>query len=258
MGTAMSSDLVRIHHADYQDDLPFWIKHTEGFDPILEVGCGHGRVTLPLLDAGRQVVGVDRDRDSLAYLASVLEDLDDQRRRRISLSRGDILDFQPESPFGSVIVPCNTYSTFSAQDRPRLLDKVSSILRAGGLLIASLPNPRQTAELWAGLRGNERLGDLELERVLIHPGTGYPVQVSSRLRAARESLLWDWIYDHLHPDGSVERYVATVEHFPASFEEILSELEERGFPEVLCLGDYTGEPYGSESPYLIIICRARA
>ena len=42
----MKTELIRIHHAEYQEDIPFWTSLTESKDPILEVGCGHGRVTI--------------------------------------------------------------------------------------------------------------------------------------------------------------------------------------------------------------------
>jgi SAM-dependent methyltransferase len=251
----MISNLVRIHHAAYEDDIPFWISRTEGLDPVLEIGPGHGRVTLPLLEAGRFVVGVDRDSESLAYLTGVLDEFNDQTRQRISLIKSDIFDFQPEVPFGVVIIPCNTYSTFNSEDRSRLLKIVFSSLKEGGQLIASLPNPERMEEIFAELHGTGQVENPDLETVITHPGTGFPVQVSSRVRASSSSLLWDWIYDHLHPNGQVERDVVTVEHFPASRQVILTELREGGFRDVLCLGDYSGELYSSSSPFLIFVCQ---
>jgi len=249
------SELVRIHHADFEDDIPYWIRQTEGDDPILEIGCGHGRVTLPLIAAGRVLVGVDKDSESLSYLRTYLGGIDDETRKRISLIEADILDYQPKTSFGVVIIPCNTYSTFCPEDRPRLLRKVYSWLKEDGVLIASLPNPQQTKEIFSGLHENERNDEPDLEKVITHPETDFPVQVSSRLRATRDSLFWDWIYDHLHPNGQVERFVVTVEHFPRSTVEVLAELEEGGFSDVLCQGDYSGEQFKDSSPYLILICR---
>jgi hypothetical protein len=59
----------------------------------------------------------------------------------------------------------------------------------------------------------------------------------------------------LLPDGQVERNVVTVEHFPRTQEEILTELSDGGFREVSCEGDFIGGKYSDNSPYLIVICR---
>jgi len=251
----MVSDLVRIHHAAYTDDIPFWIEQTEGLDPILEIGCGHGRLTLPLLEVGHHLVGVDRDPKSLAYLGSVIEGLKGEAQQRVRLVRSDILTFHPRVCFACVIIPCNTYSTFNAKDRVLLLEKADSCLRPGGLLVISLPNPLQTQKILKDLREMEASDPPELETVITHPKTGLPVQVSSRLRSGQESLLWDWIYDHLHPNGKVARQVVTAEHFLASREEIKAELEQAGFRDLRCRGNYSGEEYTESSPYLILICQ---
>ena len=251
----MVSNLIRIHHADYQEDLPFWIRQTEGLDPVLEVGCGHGRVTLPLAEAGRVMVGVDSDSDSLDYLRSILEGMSAEIRLRVSLIDTDILDFQPETIFGGVIIPCNTYSTFNVNDRLLLIQKAHTCLKKRGILIISLPNPQGMKEFLTMSRGKDQIEDPDLEDMITHPRTGFPVQVSSRLRTTGESLLWDWIYDHLHPNGLVERAIVTVEHFPTSWEETLAELRRGGFEDVLCQGDFSGGQFHELSPYLILICR---
>jgi SAM-dependent methyltransferase len=251
----MEIDLVQIHHAAYQDDLAFWASLVRNRDPVLEVGCGHGRVTLPLLNSGSRVVGVDLDRTALAYLRQSLGDLPGEDRERIRLVEGDILDFQPEESFGAVIIPCNTISTFSPDSRASLFQKSYSVLGENGLLAASLPNPVQLLEQLADLEGDNELSEPELETVLIHPQSGNPIQVSSRISAVtREpaALRWDWIYDQLTPDGRVNRKTASTVHFPILAEAYRDQLAQAGFRSTSLSGDFDGSPYSEESPYLIL------
>ena len=87
-------------------DLPFWrnlASHAGG--RVLELGCGTGRLTLPLGRAGVSVVGIDRS-------ARMLE----RARKRVTrgrlqslvhLIRGDIraLPFRKRAPFALVMAP---------------------------------------------------------------------------------------------------------------------------------------------------------
>ena len=251
----MKSDLVRIHHAEYLTDIPFWINKTEGYDTVLEVGCGHGRVTLPLAASGRAIVGVDKDSGSISFLKDQLKELDNDVQGRISVIQTDILEYNPDTTFGGVIIPCNTYSTFNAMERSKLIGRILTYLRRDGIFIASIPNPTQTEEVLAELRESDGGELLDLEGMFTHPDTGFPVQVSSRLRAGDGSLLWGWIYDHLQPDGEVERVEVTTEHYPRSEKEFVQELLDGGFREVQSQGDFSGEGYSETSPYLILLCK---
>ena len=58
--------------------------------PVLDLGCGTGRLMLPLLRDGHVVVGVDRARPMLARAAARVARLRAQLRRRALLVRGDL------------------------------------------------------------------------------------------------------------------------------------------------------------------------
>ncbi len=49
---------------------------------------------------------------------------------------------------------------------------------------------------------------------------------------------WDWIYDHLHPDGQVDRYIRSTEHYLTTLETYQQELIEVGFIDIRSLGDF--------------------
>lgn len=56
-------DLYDLMHADQQSDAQFLADLAAGLGEratVLELGCGTGRLLLPLLHAGARVVGLDR------------------------------------------------------------------------------------------------------------------------------------------------------------------------------------------------------
>lgn len=249
------TDLVKIHHADYQEDIPFWITCTEGAEPVLEVGCGHGRVALPLLAEGREIVGVDIDLDAIRSLREDLSRKGPEIRAKAKIIHSDIAKFHPDSPFGAVIIPCNTYSTFTAEERQLLIAKIYECLRPGGVFAAIMPNPVQVHSLYCAIQDHGVQAEPDLETSFPHPETGFPVQVSSKLTIKDKSLGWNWIYDHLHPDGQIDRSIRSTEHYLSTLDTYLHELDRSGFHEILTMGDFDRREYSADSPYLILVAR---
>src|SRR3954468_4836667 len=58
--------------------------------PVLDLGCGTGRLMLPLLRAGHIVVGIDRAPAMRARAAARIDRLAARVRRRALLLRGDL------------------------------------------------------------------------------------------------------------------------------------------------------------------------
>jgi hypothetical protein len=78
-------------------------------------------------------------------------------------------------------------------------------LAPGGIFAASLPNPLRLASLPAR-------GPAEVEETFPHPRTGNPVQVSSAWQRRKDAFTLTWHYDHLLPDGQVERQTVETCH----------------------------------------------
>jgi len=242
-GDKLLARLYHAHHNRHLEDLPFWLELARRYDgSILELGCGSGRVLLPLARQGHRVVGLERDAEMLTVLHEVLTpDLEVQ----VQLVQGDMAAFNLGQRFTLILLPCNTISTLSAVQRRGMLECVRRHLRPDGLFAASLPNP---ALLWR----LPRLAEPEIEESFPHPLDGEPVQVSSGWQRTSRHLIVQWHYDHLLPDGRVERFSTQVRHELALAEDYAAEL---GAAE-LCLvdryGDFDNSAYHLESPYLIL------
>ena len=49
-----------LKYRDLKEDLPFWLDQVEKYgEPVLELGCGTGRITLPLTEKGIAITGLD-------------------------------------------------------------------------------------------------------------------------------------------------------------------------------------------------------
>jgi SAM-dependent methyltransferase len=250
------SDLVRLHHQPYEEDIPFWISRTKDDSLILELGCGHGRVSIPLAKEGKTLVGIDQDWEALSILNSIVESQQPDLKKRIQLIQANLLHFHSPPVFDSVILPCNTFSTFAHTDRMLLLNSVTCSLRPGGSFIASIPNPELGRFLSQSPFDENDFGEAEIESLITHPESGLPVQVRSRMVPTQGGMILEWIYDLLLPDGNVERYIKSTEHYLELPEVYLNEFSSVGLTIEAYLGDFSGDDYDQDSPYLILIAKS--
>lgn len=240
-------DLYHVHHSLYAEDIPFWLSlANECAGAILELGCGSGRVLTRLAEAGHKVYGIELDAGMLSVLQRLLSpDL----RNSVRLIQADFTRFRLERRFGLILLPCNTYSTLGALQRLSLLACVRRCLQAGGRFAFSVPNPQLLKHLPART-------EAEVEEVFSHPVDGEPVQVSSEWRRTRRQFVLTWRYDHLLPDGRVERLSVVVSHELVEIQAYLAELLNAGFGSFVQYGDFDFSAFTPDSPHLILLARA--
>ena len=240
----MSVSLQNIHLGLYSEDIPFWQELArQSSGPILELGCGTGRVLLPLAQIERPVYGIDNERGVLALLRSRITL---NQKKYIRILQADTTAFHFDLHFGLIIAPCNTYSTFSNKTRRRTLSGVRFHLHEDGVFALSLPNPTTIKHLSAR-------SEPEVEEIFAHPLDGEPVQVSSSWERSDRFITVQWHYDHLLPDGGIERSSTQIKHNLISTRDYLAEIRSAGFIINNTYGNYDRLPYRQDSPNLIIL-----
>ncbi len=134
----MSAATTAIWHdvecGSYAADLPLWEELAERCGgPVLELGCGTGRVALHLARRGHEVIGLDRDQELLDVL--------DERADGLELTtlHAEARAFELAQPVGLVLAPTHLLQLLPSQDeRGECLQSAAEALRPGGLLAASI------------------------------------------------------------------------------------------------------------------------
>lgn len=240
----MFPQLYHAHHNRYLEDLPFWLELVaQKGDPVLELGCGTGRVLIPMAGAGYHTIGLDHDFLMLKFLQGNIE----AKTRFLPLIFiADLSSFHLAAKFPLIILPCNTFSTLCETPRKACLGRVCSHLRPAGIFAVSLPNPELLKRLPAQSAA-------EIEDEFTHPQTGNPVQVSSSWKRTKHTFNISWIYDHLLPDGRVEHLVVETVHQMTSVETYMADIQSAGLRLTEIFGDFDRSAYAAESPHLIIL-----
>ena len=126
----------------YEADLPLWEELAENRGgPVLELGCGTGRVALHLARRGLRVIGVDRDHELILELAERAGDLP------VEPVCTDALDLDLDEQVALALAPMQFLQLLrSSESRVRCLERVAAALRPGGLfattLVERLPKPK--------------------------------------------------------------------------------------------------------------------
>ena len=144
---------ARVYDSIYsyvREDIPFYVdlaKKSGG--PVLELGCGTGRVTVPIVEAGVEIVGLDSSAAMLEAASRKLERL--SPGGSVTLARGDMarLPAEYEGRFSLVIVPFRGFlSLLTVPEQEQTLEGVRRSLAHGGRLVFNVfvPDLRMLVE----------------------------------------------------------------------------------------------------------------
>lgn len=240
-------------HAALVEDIPYLLAlAAETGGPILELGCGSGRLLLPLLQAGHRVVGVDNSPQMLARAKAKLAQLPLTQAAQAQLVAGDMrhlaLPGEAMGPFNLIVLPYNTAMHLSPGEIAQTLAGCKRYLAGNGRFLIDVANPFTVAAT-----PNDRM--LTLENVLSDPETGNRVVqfASNWLDDAAQILHVTWLYDASPAAGGpVSRTVAQFAYhylFPHQWQMILADAR---LNLQRMAGDYAGNPFTEESDRLLL------
>ncbi len=251
--TAQYYDLLYASGAP--NDLPLYHElASRQAGPVLELGCGTGRVALALARAGHRVSGLDTSPAMLARLKAKLGDEPAEVRERLRLAEGSMERFSLAERFSLVLAPFRAFQhllTIEAQQA--CLACIREHLAQGGLYLHNVFNPNLALIL-----DNMRRGQVWQQDVCCATPDGGELRRSHLLNygLARQVFDVDWKLEFYNAEG---RLAATeVEHMALRWQyrfEAEHLLALSGFDIVEAYGGYDKRPLDEKAGELIYLCR---
>jgi SAM-dependent methyltransferase len=204
--------------AAYTADLDLWRSlAANAGGPILDLGCGTGRVTLDLAERGFEVTGVDSD----VELVDALRARARERGLSVEAVAADARSFELAATFALVVSPMQVVQLLGGLDgRARMLSSVRRHLEPGGLFAAALANP---FDGWSDTESLPPLPDVREEDGWVYSST------PTGVRRAGNSFAIDRHRQAVSPSGEMTEERATIELDAVHAEELEVEAAAFGF-----------------------------
>ena len=132
------------------NDIAFYVELARGANgPVLELGCGTGRILIPSALAGATITGLDHSELMLAACRHKVDSLPADVRARIVLDAADMTDFSLGRRFGLITIPFRAFShLITVEHQLGCLASVRRHLATDALLVLDVfqPDPKRLVE----------------------------------------------------------------------------------------------------------------
>ena len=245
-----------LEHDQFDDDIDLYRSFAEATGgPVLELGCGSGRLLVPLAEAGYAITGVDRSGVMLARCADALKATDAANQRRVTLVRGEMADAQlPVRDYHLAFIALGTFHHLARLDERRAtLAHLWAHVSPGAMLVIDLAQQEtrrlaQVAELGQVVH-IDTWSDQESGEMLTHT-------LAARQGAEPATLTLTHWYENFRQGGPVTRTCVETTLALITRAEIALLLEATGWHVRRTYGDHDMGEWDDTSPRLIVVAQA--
>ena len=220
--------------------------------PVLELGAGTGRVTLPMAANGISVYALDTDDGMLARLRAKVSASPPEIRSRIAVSHGDMRTFEIAERFPLIVCPFRAFlHNLTESDQLACLSRVQQHLKPGGRFAFNVFHPSLTfmAQHAGALAGTWRWkGTHDIAAggwVTLSEATHYDT-VLQRLHALQR-------YEVYTKDGALERTsmfrIELAYLYPTDIRRLL---KAAGFRDITIKGGFDGREFTQDGEELVV------
>ena len=232
-------------------DVGFYVDEAKGERSVLEIGCGTGRVLLPIARSGVIITGLDSSPSMLTRCGDRVEVEPLEVRKRISLAERDVRNFALPDKFTLAIAPFRILQHLTTiEDQLRCLANVRRHLEPGGRFIFDVFNP-----LFHLLVKDRTIEAEETPEVQLPDGRfmrrNYRIP---RVRFVEQVSEVELIY-YVRTGDSTDRVVQAFEMRWYQRAELAHLLARAGFIVEAVYGGFDKRPLADDAPEIVVVAR---
>jgi SAM-dependent methyltransferase len=224
----------------------------ESGGPVLELGAGTGRITLPVAQSGVRIYALDSDQGMLDALTRKIAAQPKTVQERTVIVNEDMRRFRLTERFALIMAPFRGFlHNLTEEDQLACLRSVREHLRPGGRLVFNVFHPsleymaRNTGAMAGAWRWRETVERPDGGAVVRSEANRYDT-VPQRVHSLHR-------YEEYGPDGTLRR---TLLHrlelaylYPGDIRRLL---EHAGFQAIRIDGGFDGRPFEKDADELVI------
>ena len=236
-------------YSDRKDDIEFYVELAgQASAPVLECGCGTGRILLPIAQSGIEIWGFDSSARMLSIAERKTEALPRNLRDRVRLLKQDMHMFDLSRSFPLCIVPFRAFQhLLSVEEQDQVLMSLHRHLDRKGKLALDMFAP--SYEMLAQNRSTLHIE----EKINVDTGRRFTLTDYVRYEHASQLIYVERFYEEVDEEGGLTRKVLPFKMRYVFRYEMQALLEKNGFSVVDVLGTFDRKPYDYYSGEMIFI-----
>lgn len=216
-------------------------------DPILDIACGTGRMSILLAKEGHDVVAFDRSEGMLTRFHEKLSREPIEIKNRVQIFQQNMDNFSFKEKFNTIICVDSFFHNLSEQEALKCLKCVSQHLTSQGRFLFNVPNPNQEF-LQKCLESQGKIWNIRNKYPLGNSGKTIIVEDASAADIQAQLIFTKLRFTCFDSDGNIiERTESSWTTRYMYEDQYLTLIEASGLEVELLVGTYQNEPVSPTS-----------
>lgn len=232
------------YYVNVDFDIPFYLNETKNCDSeILELMCGTGRVSIPLLESGKKMTCIDYSKGMLETFSKKI----DRFKDKVKLIEMDVTQLDLKRKYKMIILPFHSISEITSSEKQfDALECISKHLEENGTFILTLQNPNKRLKQADG--SLRILGEFPIDN------SRKAILSSMNQYDEKEKVVNGYQFYEIYNNSNVliEKRCLKIQFKPLSDKELKSMIERLNLKIVETYGDYSYSEFNDQTSDFII------